>query len=88
MSVCSFSLSYSGCFLSLTTGRIFGEHFTREGIGCLVGTIGGVILFFLIIPAFLVFAIWLVAFIEGVIYLSMTQEQFDKTYMLERRAWF
>lgn len=66
----------------------FYMGYTREGMGCLAGTIGGLALCWLIIPALLVLAICCVTFVEGIIYLSMTQEQFDKTYLLERKAWF
>ena len=61
----------------------FGIHkfylgFTVPGIICLVGTV-------LIIPFFVIGPI---VFIEGIIYLTKSDEEFERLYVVEKKQWF
>ena len=48
-----------------------------------VSIIGGIFTFGLAAAV-----VWVIAVIEGIIYLSKSQTEFDKTYVLGRRDWF
>lgn len=68
---------------------LFGVH--KFYLGCnnagfvmlAVTVIGGILTFGLAAAV-----IWLIAIIEGIIYLSKTQTEFDKRYVLNQRDWF
>lgn len=42
----------------------------------------------LIIPIFGLFAMQVIGFIEGIIYLTMPDEAFYQTYAVEKKEWF
>ena len=80
----------------------FGAHkfilgYQQEGIMMLSGTIGGFILAIIIgiltcgigfILILIPFAISVIGLIEGVLYLSKSDEEFVATYIQGRRPWF
>lgn len=65
----------------------FGVHkfylgYNKAAVTMLIcGTIGWI----LVLPGL---AIWLIAFIEGIIYLTKTDEEFEETYIKRERTWF
>ena len=68
---------------------VFGIHkfylgYNKAGFVMLaVSIIGGVLTFGLAAAV-----IWVLAIIEGIIYLTRTQTEFDRTYVLNAREWF
>lgn len=66
----------------------YGVHkfilgYTKEGIIMLV--VGIVGLFLCGIPTLVV---WIIGIIEGIMYLTKTDEEFERTYMVGRKPWF
>lgn len=76
-----------GIFLGGLGIHKFYLGFTGPGlVFLLVNTIGWSITWlFLFIPNFILFVI---GFIEGIIYLTKTDEEFYQTYVVEKRQWF
>lgn len=73
--------------LALFVGT-FGVHkfylgYNRAGLIMLAGTLLGWILFFL--PTMIV---GVIAFVEAIIYMTRSDEQFHETYEIGRREWF
>ena len=71
----------------------FGVHkfylgYKTQGIIMLVVTIIGIILSVVFIGFFAVFAMSLIAFIEGIIYLTKTDKAFYEVYVLGNKPWF
>ncbi len=71
----------------------FGVHkfylgFTQPGI--IMAAIGGIsfLLSFLLIGVPIFLAICVIAVIEGIIYLTKTDEEFEQTYIVEKKQWF
>jgi len=52
----------------------------------LVNTIGWIITIFLLgIPNII---LWIIAMIEGIIYLTKSDEEFERTYVIGKKQWF
>ena len=78
----------------------FGVHkfylgYTRQGIMMLAGTIVGLILAMfgfvlaiVIIGIFLVIAIGVIGLVEGILYLTQSDEYFERIYVTGRKPWF
>ena len=71
----------------------FGVHkfvlgYTKEGIILLGGTLLSLLLMCLIIGAFLIYIPWLIGLIEGIIYLTKSDEEFVYTYQTNKKDWF
>ncbi|SFR34398.1 TM2 domain-containing membrane protein YozV [Robiginitalea myxolifaciens] len=62
--------------------------YQKEGIIMLVLSVIGFVLTCIGIGVFLVWAVGLVALIEGVIYLTKSDEEFYNTYQAGRKPWF
>ena len=62
--------------------------YTQQGLILLGGTILSVILMFVVIGIFGILAIGVITFIEGVIYLTQSDEEFYEKYVLNKKAWF
>jgi TM2 domain-containing membrane protein YozV len=78
--------------LAILLGQ-FGIHkfilgYTREGIILLGLTFLSYLLMCLIIGAFLIFIPIIIGLIEGVIYLTKTDEEFVYMYQTNKKSWF
>ena len=62
--------------------------YQKEGVILLVVTIIGMVLSCIGIGIFLVWATGLIGLIEGIIYLTKTDEDFYNTYQVGRKPWF
>ncbi len=62
--------------------------YQKEGIILLVASIIGFVLSCIGIGYFIVWATWLIGFIEGIIYLTKSDEEFYNTYQVGKRPWF
>ncbi len=62
--------------------------YQKEGIILLVVSIIGFVLSCIGIGVFLVWATALIGLIEGIIYLTKSDEEFYNTYQVGRRPWF
>jgi len=54
----------------------------------LVVWIAGIVTGFLIIPLFAAIAMNFIGFIEGIIYLTKSDEEFYQTYAVQKKEWF
>ncbi|MDC7994792.1 TM2 domain-containing protein [Altibacter sp. HG106] len=71
----------------------FGVHkfilgYNKEGIILLVGTLVGIATSCLVIGIFLYIATGIVGLIEGIIYLTKSDEEFYNTYQVGKKPWF
>ena len=78
--------------LAIVFGQL-GVHkfilgYQKEGIIMLVATVVGYATMCLIIGSFIVMATFIVGVIEGIIYLTKTDEEFYKTYQVGKKPWF
>ena len=78
--------------LALFAGA-FGVHkfilgYNREGFILLGGFILGLLTYCLFIGIFLIMAVGIVSFIEGIIYLTKSDEEFYETYQANKKPWF
>ena len=62
--------------------------YTGPGILLLLGTLLSGLLIVVIIGFFGIVAISIIVFIEGILYLTKTDEEFHNTYVENRKAWF
>jgi TM2 domain-containing membrane protein YozV len=62
--------------------------YQKEGIILLVTTVVGYATMCFVIGWFLVMAAWIVGLIEGIIYLTKTDEEFYNTYQVGTKPWF
>ncbi len=62
--------------------------YQKEGIILLVTTIVGYATMCFVVGWFLVMAAWIVGLIEGIIYLTKSDEEFYNTYQVGRKPWF
>ncbi|WP_291114319.1 TM2 domain-containing protein [Flavobacterium sp. UBA6135] len=62
--------------------------YTNEGVIMLMCTIFGVALSCFIFPIFIAVGVGIVSLIEGIIYLTKTDEEFYQTYQANKRPWF
>ncbi|CAM1345944.1 TM2 domain-containing protein [Tenacibaculum crassostreae] len=71
----------------------FGVHkfvlgYTKEGLVLLGATLLSMLLMCLIIGAFLIYIPWIIGLVEGIIYLTKSDEEFIQTYQVNQRGWF
>ncbi len=71
----------------------FGIHkfvlnYTREGLILLGITIAGSILSCLVIGVVFVWIPSVIGFIEGIVYLTKSDEEFHNTYVVGHKSWF
>ena len=60
--------------------------YQKEGIiMCVIGVIGVIVSFLCGIPTL---AMWIIGLIEGIGYLTKTDEEFENTYIIGRKPWF
>lgn len=62
--------------------------YNQEGIILLVATIVGYILMCVVVGAFIVVATGIIGLIEGIIYLTKSDQEFYETYVLNKKPWF
>ena len=62
--------------------------YQKEGIILLVSTIIGYATMCLIVGSFIVMATAVIGIIEGIIYLTKTDEEFYNTYQVGKKPWF
>lgn len=78
--------------LAIVFGQL-GVHkfllgYQKEGIILLVSTIIGYITMCFIVGSFIVMATAIIGLIEGIIYLTKTDEEFYNTYQVGKKPWF
>ncbi|WP_299105031.1 NINE protein [uncultured Tenacibaculum sp.] len=71
----------------------FGVHkfvlgYTKEGLILLGATLISMLLMCVIIGAFLIYIPWIIGLVEGIIYLTKSDEEFVQTYQVNQRGWF
>ena len=62
--------------------------YTTQGVVLLAGSIAGFVLAFVIIGFFILLGIGVICLIEGIIYLSQSDEEFESVYVTGRKPWF
>lgn len=62
--------------------------YTNEGIIMLVISVLGIALSCFFIPIFGTIGIGTIGLVEGIIYLTKTDEEFYQTYQVNKKAWF
>lgn len=78
--------------LAIVFGQL-GVHkfilgYQKEGIIMLVATVIGYVTMCLVVGGFIVMAMAIVGVIEGIIYLTKTDEEFYNTYQVGQKPWF
>ena len=71
----------------------FGVHkfilgYKNEGLIMLIVSIVGIVLSCLVIPFLATMAMGLIGLVEGIIYLTKSDEEFSQTYVVGRKPWF
>ena len=71
----------------------YGVHkfilgYKNEGIIMLVASLVGIIGSFLCFPVFLTIAASIIGIVEGIMYLTKSDEEFDRIYIQGRKPWF
>ena len=77
-----------GIFLGGLGVHKFILGLTKPAVIMLAISLIGMMTFFLIIPIFAIMAMNLIGFIEGIIYLTKSKEEFYKCYAVEKKEWF
>lgn len=62
--------------------------YQKEGIILLVATVVGYATICLGIGVFIVAAAWIIGIVEGIMYLTKSDEEFYNTYQVGRKPWF
>lgn len=62
--------------------------YQKEGIVMLVAWVIGLILCLFCIGYFVIMALWAIGLIEGIIYLTKSDQEFVNTYVTGRKPWF
>ena len=62
--------------------------YNKEGIILLAGFVIGCLTYCFIIGIFIIMAVAIVPFIEGIIYLTKSDEDFYQTYQVGKKPWF
>jgi len=62
--------------------------YNQEGIVMLVVSLAGIFLSCLIVPIFGTFAMGTIGLVEGILYLTKTDDEFIETYVNNKKAWF
>ncbi|MEM7087315.1 MAG: TM2 domain-containing protein [Bacteroidota bacterium] len=71
----------------------FGVHkfilgYNKEGFILLGGFIIGILTYCFLIGIFIIMAVGIVSLIEGILYLTKSDEEFYQTYQVGKKAWF
>lgn len=71
----------------------FGVHkfilgYTNEGVIMLALTVLGIALSCFVLPLFLAIGVGIIGFVEGIIYLTKSDEEFYQTYQVNKKPWF
>ncbi|MCL5246664.1 NINE protein [Cellulophaga sp. 20_2_10] len=71
----------------------FGVHkfilgYQKEGIILAVTTVVGIITACFLVGYLLLMATWVIGIIEGILYLTKSDEEFYNTYQVGRKPWF
>jgi len=71
----------------------FGIHkfvlgYQKEGLILLITTVVGYILVCVTVGAFVIFITGLIGLIEGIVYLTKSDEEFYQTYQVGKKPWF
>ena len=75
-------------FLGWAGGHKFILGYQKEGIIMLAGSVIGWVTACFIIGYFLALAVWVVGVVEGIIYLTKSDEDFYNTYQVGKKPWF
>ena len=62
--------------------------YNKEGIILLVAFLVGIVTYCFVIGIFIVLAVGIVTLIEGIIYLTKSDEEFYNTYQVGKKPWF
>ncbi len=62
--------------------------YTTEGVIMLVTSVVGIVLSCFVIPIFATMAMGIIGLIEGIIYLTKSDEEFVRTYVTNKKGWF
>jgi len=62
--------------------------YTGAALIMLIGSVVGGMLGFLCIPAIVPSVMGVIGLIEGIVYLTKSDEEFLRTYILQKRSWF
>ena len=62
--------------------------YNKEGIILLSGFVIGLLTYCFLIGIFIIMAVGIVSFIEGIIYLTKSDEDFYNTYQVGKKPWF
>lgn len=62
--------------------------YNKEGIILLSGFVIGLLTYCFVIGIFIIMAVGIVSFIEGIIYLTKSDEDFYNTYQVNKKPWF
>ena len=62
--------------------------YNKEGIILLAGFVVGLLLYCFIIGIFIIMIVAIIPFIEGIIYLTKSDEDFYNTYQVGKKPWF
>jgi len=78
--------------LALVVGA-FGVHkfilgYSTEGTIMLLGTVLGIVFSCFFLPIIVTIMMSIISFVEGIIYLTKTDEEFYQTYQVGRKGWF
>lgn len=62
--------------------------YTKEGLILLGGTLLSMVLMCVLIGVFLIYIPWIIGLVEGIIYLTKSDEEFIETYQVNQKGWF
>jgi TM2 domain-containing membrane protein YozV len=62
--------------------------YTTEGIIMLVASLAGIVLSCFVIPILATTAMSIIGLVEGIIYLTKSDEEFVSTYITNKKGWF
>ena len=62
--------------------------YTLPGVILLVTTIVGAITSIILIGIFILFATWAIGLVEGILYLTKADDEFEQVYVVQRKQWF
>ena len=62
--------------------------YNQEGIILCVATLIGILTYCFLIGFFILALVWIVTLIEGIIYLTKSDEEFYNTYQVGKKPWF
>lgn len=62
--------------------------YTKEGLIMLLTSVAGILLSCFIVPIFATMAMGIIGLIEGIMYLTKTDDEFVSTYINSKKGWF